>query len=385
MSKHAELSPSSSHRWLNCTASIRLSKGFPDTSSSFADEGTCAHMLAERVLSSGKDAKFFIGETIVFGETGLVVDEEVAEYIQVYVDYVRREGEGKPMLFEQSLPLTSLTGEADAFGTADAVVVGVDTLTIIDLKYGRGESVDAVDNEQLMMYAAAAKLEYGLLGSFTKFKVAIVQPRLDHIDEMVFDAAKIDAFTERVRIACVNLRAGGEQYSPEESICRWCKAKAVCPALTKKVQDAVAGGFEVLDAVTEVDLSTSMALTDLVCDWASAVRAEVERRLVCGTSVEGFKLVRGRMGARSWTDAKAVEEMLKKQMRYPDAVVYKMTLESPTQLEKKLAKDHPKHWTTLQEHITRKEGSPSVAPESDERPALDVSGGFDVLTAGDEK
>ena len=37
---HAILGASSSHRWLACPGSIRLSAGMPGTSSVYADEGT---------------------------------------------------------------------------------------------------------------------------------------------------------------------------------------------------------------------------------------------------------------------------------------------------------------------------------------------------------
>ena len=47
MPKHALLSASSSHRWLNCTQSARLCEGYADKGSDFATEGTDAHALCE--------------------------------------------------------------------------------------------------------------------------------------------------------------------------------------------------------------------------------------------------------------------------------------------------------------------------------------------------
>ena len=47
MNKHSLLSPSSSERWLHCPPSARLGEGIADTTSSFAEEGTEAHTLAE--------------------------------------------------------------------------------------------------------------------------------------------------------------------------------------------------------------------------------------------------------------------------------------------------------------------------------------------------
>ena len=50
---HAVLSPSSSHRWLNCTPSAVLELEFKNTSSSAAEEGTVAHVFCEHKLKKG--------------------------------------------------------------------------------------------------------------------------------------------------------------------------------------------------------------------------------------------------------------------------------------------------------------------------------------------
>jgi Protein of unknown function (DUF2800) len=384
MSTHARLSPSSASRWLNCPGSVALCDGLPDTSSSYADVGTAAHTLAEMCFAYKKDAKFYIGEIIRFGETEIIVDEDMASAVQVYLDYVRRLPDTFSVLHEQRLPLTPLTGEEDAFGTADTLAFDRDTLMVIDYKNGRGVEVDALDNEQMMMYAAAARAEYSILGEFIKFKVIIVQPNCDNISEFEFTGDDLDIFVERVQqVSSVCLKeqvVQPEHLNPSEKSCRFCKAKAICPALAKKVIDATSSGFDNLDSVGQVDLAESMALTDLVEDWARAVRAEVERRLLTGVKVAGWKIVRGRMGARQWSDEAEVITKLKDQMRYADDLIFSKKLLSATQLEKKIGKEHPKHWAELQSLIIRKEGSPSVAPESDERPALDVSSSFEVLT-----
>ena len=49
-SKHALLSASSSHRWLNCNPSARLEQEFADRETEAAAEGTAAHALAEHKL-----------------------------------------------------------------------------------------------------------------------------------------------------------------------------------------------------------------------------------------------------------------------------------------------------------------------------------------------
>lgn len=50
MGKHALLSASSSHRWLNCPPSARLCERYEDRGSDYAAEGTDAHTLCEYKL-----------------------------------------------------------------------------------------------------------------------------------------------------------------------------------------------------------------------------------------------------------------------------------------------------------------------------------------------
>jgi hypothetical protein len=75
MSGHSRIGASSMHRWATCPGSVRLSKDMPNISSSYAEEGTRAHELAELILT-GKD---------VPGD----VDPEMLEAVMVYVDAIR--------------------------------------------------------------------------------------------------------------------------------------------------------------------------------------------------------------------------------------------------------------------------------------------------------
>lgn len=52
MGKHALLSASSSHRWLHCPPSARLSENYEDQGSNFSAEGTAAHTLCEYKLKA---------------------------------------------------------------------------------------------------------------------------------------------------------------------------------------------------------------------------------------------------------------------------------------------------------------------------------------------
>lgn len=170
--------------------------------------------------------------------------------------------------------------------------------------------------------------------------------------------------------------------NPGEKQCRFCKAKATCPALRAEVADivheaATLDDFADLVPVT-VDketgdnyLSAAMAKVDLVEQWCKGVRAEVERRLLAGRTVDGYKLVEGKRGNRAWGDKEAVEKLLKG-FRLRQDEMYDFSLISPTKAEK-LFKENPKRWEKVREHITQSPGKPSVAPATDKRPAMAVT------------
>ena len=65
---HAQLSPSSAMRWMTCPGSVALGAALPDTSSTFADEGTAAHFLAAECLERELNTLDFIGQSITITE-----------------------------------------------------------------------------------------------------------------------------------------------------------------------------------------------------------------------------------------------------------------------------------------------------------------------------
>ena len=119
-------------------------------------------------------------------------------------------------------------------------------------------------------------------------------------------------------------------------------------------------------------LANAMRHVGAIEDWCKDIRSEVERKLLRGEEVPGFKLVEGRMGNRKWKDAEAVEELLKKTFRLKVAEMYDLSLISPTAAEKVL-KSNKARWAKVQQHIERAPGRPSVAPVEDKRPVLSLT------------
>lgn len=363
---------------MRCPGSVALEATLPDSSSEYAEEGTRAHGVAAQVLN-GTDWLQITG-----------VDQEMIENVGRYVDYVRTLAGDLPLVIEQRVDFSDAVGVPDSFGTADCIVLGPDYIHVIDLKYGKGVKVDAGHNEQLMLYALGALNDYGMLGNYKTVRLSIVMPRLDHVSEWELTLDELEAFRSEVVVAAAAITGGDSTLAPAEKQCRFCKAKAICPALAEKTAEIVVAGFETLDPANvihhtnELERSDNGRLAhyldhvDLIEGWCKAVREESYRRLAEGQEVPGYKLVAGKKGARKWADDEEVEKTLKS-MRLRDDQMYDFKLISPTTAEKLAKKGDigPKQWPKLKGLITQPDGKPHVAPADDSRPAITIAASAD--------
>ena len=365
---HAKLSASGSSRWLNCTGSVKAEKGIKDKGSVFAAEGTAAHELADRCLTEECSADTKIGETI----EGFLVDQSMADYVQVYIDYVNNLG--KNSLYEVRVDFSPWVPEG--FGTCDAMVFQDDgILNIIDLKYGQGVRVDADENTQGMLYALGAYEDFSHIYDFEEIRIIIVQPRLDHISEWVISVSDLLYWADNVVKPQAQLCLTDDApRNPSEKACQWCKAKPTCAALKRMTEDTIIAMFDDLEpsSMTPSDMLTddqlALALTNkkLITGWLDSVEKLVTERLSSGDDFKGYKIVEGR-SLRKWLDEDNVSRWLSE--KYSDDELYKKSFLSVTQAEKLMGKAESKALTNF---ITKPAGKPTLAIESDKRPAINL-------------
>lgn len=189
--RHAILGPSSAYKWMTCAGSVALEQagGYKDSVGNAAKAGTFMHHVSAFCLEQHKNAVEFLGYKEVVEGVEFTFNAEMAELCQTYIDtvwnYVGTDGE---LFVEQQLDISWLTGEPDAVGTADAVVVRGSELVVIDLKTGHNR-VEAKNNHQLVIYSMAALKAYND-GTLTRkvtppVEVAPTAPAADDGDDLI--------------------------------------------------------------------------------------------------------------------------------------------------------------------------------------------------------
>jgi hypothetical protein len=364
MTAHAKLSASGSARWLNCPGSVKAEEGFKNTSSSFAQEGTCAHELADICLNSGDSPDKYEGAVI----EGVTVDSAMVEHIAGYISYVKSfSGEH---FYESRVDFSPWVYEG--FGTSDAIVIQKDAVHIIDLKYGQGVSVDAENNSQGMLYALGVYNDYGyLFDEVSEFIIHIYQPRTNNFSEWSISMGDLLKWGEWVKLqADLTLTKDAERI-PGDKQCQWCKAKATCPALADFTQKIIMCEFDDLEDLANPDkldksqLRKALENKKLIVGWLDAVEKHVSGVLFDGGKFDGFKLVQGR-ASRKWSDEdSAVAAMLTLK---EEKDIYKKSLITAAQAEKLVGKNN---YHLISDHIVKLEGKPTLALESDKRKSVD--------------
>lgn len=356
---HSSVGASSADRWMNCPASVSLSDSIPyeEVPSIHALEGTCAHELAEATLKGTKNCMDYVGQEWC----GITVTEEMAEYVQTYVDYVLKasSGEGKELIIEEMFDLSFI--REGMFGSNDAIVLEfMGTLEVIDLKYGKGKEVQAKNNPQLMYYALGAS--YGQ--DFDKVKMTIIQPRIkDPIKSHVISYKELLEFGDILGEAVDRTR----EVTPEMKLgdhCFFCKAKSICPLQLKQAEESIMTVFKndmedsrkelpLIPNLTDDQLTQILEKGTSIKSWIDSVYSYAENVLKTGGVVKGYKLVEKRTNRRI-KDEKEIE------LLYGDKI-YTKKLKNLTELTKVIGKKE------IESFLEKPQGELTIAHESDKR------------------
>jgi hypothetical protein len=307
---------------------------------------------------------------------GFLVDDEMIKHIDTYVNYIYETVDIHNDVLEIEKQV-SLFYSPDETGTADVVALQVETKTlhVIDLKYGQGVAVDAKDNTQLMIYGLSAYDEYMEDGIYEIEKVVchIVQPRKFSITSDTFTIPELEEFREMILPIVADIAQGSTKFCPSQKGCQWCPASGICEAQAKEHIETVTKEFDALDkppvdaALLGIDeLGKILEKKTEIEAWLKKVKEVCLSRLEKGLEVTGHKLVASRTN-RKWADEDEAAKFLKRRMPCDD--VYTQKIISPTQAEK-LIDITPRSVKLWEAIVVKPEGDPTIAKDSDKRPAL---------------
>lgn len=378
MGDHAKLSASGSHIWLNCTPAIRMSEGIPDKQTAFTQEGTIAHRLAELKISrrlgdmSGPEFTREVEEV----NNSEYYSEEMETYIQNYVDWIEEIYNGVKersadfeLLTEQRLDFSSWV--PGGFGTGDVVIIADGTLTVIDLKYGKGVPVDAVRNPQLMLYGLGAYDAFSLSNDIQRIRMIINQPRLDSISEYELPVEELLQWGEETVKPRAEMAMKGEGEAKPGDWCRFCKCRAICRARAEEALEIARYEFKDPPLLEEDEISDILGKVGRIQSWISDVKDYAQEEAEHGRQWPGWKLVEGRSN-RKYTDPQEVERRLlaagfEKVLLFKDPELLGITaMEKVVGGKKKLEK-------ICEGLIVKPPGAPTLVPVSDKRPALNTA------------
>lgn len=405
MMAHAKLSPSSAHRWSRCPGSVREELKYPDNSGPAALDGTRTHMLLEMCLVMRMDPQMMVGQSIPDDEGSFTVDQDRASRVKVAIDHIH--DLGGVVTTERPVDPSRLVGRDDLGGTVDVTVTTGDTVHIIDYKDGI-TPVEAVENDQLIAYALGHLAEYNLPinGDYPikHMVLTIVQPKLalKGLPPITSWELSVESLLSRIGGLVIKAKATDDPDAPlvpGEKQCRFCKAKGGCSAVNTHVMDAV-GMFKSIDIVQQAAVTEPTEMSNdklrevieaapLLRQLLEASEAEALRRMQMGQTIPGLKVVNGR-GSRTWAHPEDEMATRLKKIGIPAGALYVTKLISPAQAEKLTweKRDGTKMQVTdkmkLQmerELIVKLAGKPTVASESDPRPAvvMDASAMFGAV------
>ena len=231
----------------------------------------------------------------------------------------------------------------DSMGTSDAIVVGGDTVIVIDFKFGN-LPVPAT-SPQLRIYSLGVMV-LSCLYDFTRVKTVIYQPRLGTVDEAEITKDDLYAWANEVLAPTAQLAYEGKGGFECGDWCRFCRARNQCRTLAEHQLSLAQYDFKLPPLLTDDEIASILTQVDALVSWASGIKGICAAGGTGRTRFPGWKVVEGR-GNRRYVNEQAVAEKVIVGGRAP----YEQRLLGITAMEKLLGKRStlPSCWLELVE------------------------------------
>ena len=369
---HAKLSASGASRWATCPGSVQMEEGIPDTESVYAKEGTLAHELSELKLKHYLDSKGFGKRKLNAAVKKIKEDElyqaEMDGFTDNYVDFIKEKAlsfPSKPYIeIEKRVDFSRWVPEG--FGTCDCILIHGSTLSIIDLKYGKGVPVSAEKNEQLILYALGAYNAFSLIYDIKKIEMNIVQPRLNNYSSWEVDLTELLLWGDYFSVQSSKALSGDGELVPSAKACKFCKARDICSARAEYNLSLESEIHLNPNEIPRDKLFEYISRGEVISKWVNDLKAYALNLCLTGEDVKGLKAVAGRT-SRSWTNQ---DEALKKLIDggIDEAIIFDKVPLTLAKLEKALGKEQFNN--LVGDMVVTSTGKPTLVFENDKRPAI---------------
>ena len=363
--KHALLSASASHRWLNCTPSARLELEFEDQETEAAAEGTAAHALCEHKLR--RALKLRARRKPISKYDSDEMDMHTDNYVQFVLEALAeaRQHCADPVIhIEQRLDFSCYV--PDGFGTGDCVIIADEVLHIIDYKHGLGVLVESEGNTQMMCYALGALEAFDDLYDVNTIEMTIFQPRRENVSTWSISKEELLTWAEEVLKPTAALAYEGKGEFKAGDHCQFCKVKATCRKRAETNLELAKYDFEMPATLDDIEIAAILPRIDQLIAWGNDIKDYALSQAQAGTHYEGFKIVEGRSN-RKYTDEDAVASKVTNAGYDP----YEKKLLGITAMSSLLGKK--KFEELLGDLVYKPPGKPALVPESDKRPAMNTA------------
>ena len=375
--KHAKLSASSAHRWMNCNPSANLEREFADKTSEAAAEGSAAHALCEHKLRKALKMRSVRPVSKYDSDEMEMYTNSYVEFVLEQIEVAKQHCTDPFVLIEQRLDFSCYV--PDGFGTGDCLIVADKLLHIIDFKYGLGVLVDAGENPQMMLYALGALQLFDALYDIDTISMSIFQPRRENVSTWTITVAELKEWAEKILRPKAELAFKGEGEFNPGPWCTFCKAAVKCRARAEEKLALAQYEFAKPPLLTDEEIEDILSRLDDLTKWANEIAAYAQDAAINhGKQWNGFKLVEGR-SVRKYSDEAAVVAAATA-AGYRD--IYKKSLISITEMEKLMGK---KTFTeVLGGLVIKPQGKPTLVPASDKRPAIHTGANLDFTEITEE-
>lgn len=364
--KHSILAPSSKE-WVHCGFSAKFLANKEEETNDASEFGTECHALAEAYIKRSLKIDDFDEEPVSIDELKSSFrhyDDEMetlatgyANFVISQADYEEKRTGKKPIVFVEQL--LDMDYAPDTHGTADAIIIAGDTLTIIDNKTGfipvkvfEGNEL----NSQLGIYGLYAYKLFADVYPIKKIRLVIYQERIHNIDDQTVNVEDLLEWEVGVLRPAAKEAQNPNAEAVSGKWCKYCPGRNVC---RQRSEDALSINVEKKpELMTDAEIEELLPKLDFIIDYCASIKDYALKKAIEGKKWKGYVLSESST-KRKISDEEAVKRILKEAGYCPEV----SKLMSIRELQKLVGKT--KFNDLVGQYVIKPKGQPVLAPETD--------------------